>query len=134
MEVIFMAFELGSVCVKMDGRESGRYCVVVKPAGKEKEKRSFVLVTGPRLLTGVKRRLCNVSHLVSTEYKVEVADGAADEAVLAALEKGGLVNKLNLRMPSAGLMKAEAERQKNKPAPAKKEKPQKAKVSEEKKA
>jgi large subunit ribosomal protein L14e len=128
MEGVIMVFELGSVCIKMDGRENGRYCVVIKSAGKEKDKRSFVLVTGPRLLTGIKRRQCNINHLSPTDYKVEVAEGAADELVIAALEKVGLVNKLNLKMPSAGDMKAEAERQKNKPVPAKKARPEKGKI------
>jgi large subunit ribosomal protein L14e len=126
-----MAMEVGKVCMKVDGREYGRYCVVIKAPGKEKEKRSFVTVTGPRLLTGVKRRQSNVAHLMETEYKIEIPEDAADEAVIAAYEKAGLVNKLNLTRPSAGDMKSEAAKQKSKPAPVAKEKKPKAEPKKE---
>ena len=63
-----VVLEVGRVCMKIAGREAGKYCVVIKPVGKSKEEKSFVIVTGPRLLTGVKRRKSNIDHLKSTEY------------------------------------------------------------------
>jgi len=50
--------ELGRIYKKIRGSEAGRYCVVIKmpSAGKDKSERNFVLVTGPRLLTGVRRK------------------------------------------------------------------------------
>lgn len=106
--------ELGRVCLKIAGREAGKYAVVIKPAGKSKEEKSFVFVTGPRLLTGVKRRRSNIEHLQATEYKLEVAEDATDEQVVAAYEKAGLVAKLGLKKPSAAQMKAKEEKMKEK--------------------
>lgn len=102
--------EVGRVCLKICGREAGRYATVIKPAGKSKEEKSFVFVTGPRLLTGVKRRRANIDHLKATEYKLEISDNATDEQVIAAYEKAGLIVKLGLKKPSAAQIKAKAEK------------------------
>ncbi len=105
-----VVLEIGRVCLKIAGREAGKYCIVIKPAGKSKEEKSFVFVTGPRLLTGVKRRKCNIDHLKATEYKLEISDNAIDEQVIAAYEKAGLIVKLDLKKPSAAQIKAKAEK------------------------
>jgi len=95
------SLETGRVCMKVVGRESGGYCVVLKNVNK-----SFALVTGPKIMTGVKRRNANVLHIQPTEYKVEISEDANDEQVIAALEKAGLVTKFGLKRPSAAQMKA----------------------------
>lgn len=100
--------------MKISGREAGNYAVVIKPAGKSKEEKSFVVVTGPKLLTGVKRRKCNIEHLKATEHKVEISENATDEDVIAAYEKAGLIVKLGLKKPSAAELKAAAERREKK--------------------
>jgi len=74
------AIEVGRVCVKVTGREAGKRCVIVDLIDK-----NFVLVTGPRSVTGVKRRRANISHLEPTEKKIKVKRGAADEDVAQAL-------------------------------------------------
>ncbi len=102
--------EIGRVCLKLVGREAGKYAVVVKATGKAKDEKSFVFVTGPRLLTGVKRRKCNIDHLKATEYKLEIAEDAPDEQVITAYEKAGLIIKLGLKKPSAAQLKAKAEK------------------------
>ena len=79
------AIEVGRVCVKIAGRESGRKCVIVDIIDD-----NFVLITGPKALTGVKRRRANIKHLEPTELKVEISRGADDEEVLKALEEAGL--------------------------------------------
>ena len=79
------AIEVGRVCVKIAGRESGRKCVIVDIIDG-----NFVLITGPKALTGVKRRRANIRHLEPTEAKVEIRRGADDEEVLAAIEEAGL--------------------------------------------
>jgi large subunit ribosomal protein L14e len=107
-----VALTAGRVCMKIAGREAGRYCVVLK-----KEDNAFVLVTGPRLLTGIKRRKCNIEHLEPSEHLIEIKDDASDEEVIAGLEKSGLITKLGLKRPSAADMKAE------KAKPVKEEKP-----------
>ncbi len=116
--------EVGRVCMKTAGREMGRYCVVLK-----KVSDSFVMVTGPRLLTGVKRRKCNIEHLQPTSYMLEVKDEAPDEDVLASFDKAGLITKLELKRPSAADMKSEKAKEKPK---VEEKKEQKEKKSEKK--
>jgi len=64
------------------GRETGRKCVVVDVVDK-----NFVLVTGPKSVTGVRRRRTNVDHLEPTAESVEVKKGAPDDEVEKALTK-----------------------------------------------
>jgi len=125
----------GRVCMKIAGREAGRYAVIIKKFDKDKENKAFVLITGPKLLTGIKRRKCNIEHLEPTEYFVEIKDDASDEEVIAALDKTGLVNKLGLKKPSAAEMKAEKVKpvKEEKPKEKSKEKPKKEDKKEKKK-
>jgi len=111
-----VALEVGRVCMKVSGREAGKYAVVIKTF-KDKENDAFVLITGPKLLTGVKRRKCNVNHLEPLPHILEIKEEAPDEEVLEAFEKAGLTTKLNLKRPSAAEVKAE----KAKPKEEKKE-------------
>ncbi len=80
-------FDIGRVCVKLMGREAGKMCVVVDIVDER-----FVIVTGPKALTGVKRRRVNIKHLEPTEYRVEIQRGASDEDVLKAIEAAGLTD------------------------------------------
>lgn len=82
-------FDIGRVCVKIAGREAGRKCVVVDIVDD-----NFVIVTGPKALTGVKRRRVNVKHLEPLPYKVELQRSASDEEVLKALEQAGLLDEM----------------------------------------
>ncbi len=75
--------EVGRVCVKLSGRETGKKCVVVDVVDK-----NFVLVTGPKSVTGVRRRRTNVDHLEPTAELVELKKGAADDDVEKAITKG----------------------------------------------
>lgn len=50
--------------------------------------KNFVLITGPKSVTGVRRRRTNVDHLEPTPESVEVKKGAADDEVEKALTKG----------------------------------------------
>jgi large subunit ribosomal protein L14e len=78
------AIEVGRLCVKQVGRENGKKCVVIDVMDK-----SFVLVTGPKKLTGVKRRRVNINHVSPLEDKIEVKRGASDEEVTQSLETAG---------------------------------------------
>lgn len=101
--------------MKIAGRESGKYCVVIKKLKDEKTKsENFVLITGPKLLTGVKRRRVNVAHLEPLPYVLEIKEDASDEEVIAAYQKAGLVTKLNLKLPSAAEIKAEKKKKEEK--------------------
>jgi len=74
------AIEVGRICIKTRGREAGKRCVIVDLIDK-----NFVLITGPKSLTGVKRRRANIRHLSPTEEKIDIRRGASDEEVLQAL-------------------------------------------------
>lgn len=76
------AIEVGRICVKATGREAGKRCVIVDLADK-----SFVLVTGPKSVTGVRRRRVNIDHIEPLQDKVEIKRGATDEEVADALKK-----------------------------------------------
>lgn len=101
------ALEVGRVCIKIAGREAGKYAVVLK-----KIDNSFVLISGPKLLTGVKRRKCNIEHLEPTEHKLDIKEDASEEEVIEAYKKSGLITKLKLKLPSAAELKATAKPEK----------------------
>src|SRR3990172_10639481 len=65
------AIEVGRLCVKQLGRENGKKCVIIDIMDK-----SFVLVTGPKKVTGVKRRRVNINHVMPLQDKIEVKRGA----------------------------------------------------------
>ncbi len=65
------AIEVGRICMKQVGRENGKKCVVIDVMDK-----SFVLVTGPKKVTGVKRRRVNINHVMPLQDKIEVIDGS----------------------------------------------------------
>lgn len=90
------AFEIGRICVKLRGREAGRKCVIVDIID-----HNFVLVTGPKEISGVKRRRCNVKHLEPLPLKINIRRGASDEEVKAALEKAGLIEEIKKRVKPA---------------------------------
>lgn len=99
--------EVGTIAMKIAGREASRYCVVVK-----KIDDNFVVVTGPKILTGVKRRRCNIRHLEELPYKLDIKEDASDEEVLEAWKKSGLYKKLGLKLPAAHEVKAMKEKDK----------------------
>lgn len=81
------AIEIGRICVKVKGREAGRKCVIIDLIDE-----NFVVVTGPKNLTGVRRRKANVNHIEPTDKKIEIEKGATDEAVAKALEEAGIID------------------------------------------
>ena len=76
-----MLFNIGRICVKTLGREAGRKCVIVDVIDEK-----FVLVTGPKNITGVRRRRTNVKHLEPTPEVLKIQKGASDDDVVKALE------------------------------------------------
>jgi large subunit ribosomal protein L14e len=83
------AIEVGRICVKLAGRETGLRCVIVDVMDK-----SFVLVTGPRKVTGVKRRRVNINHVKPLEDKLDIKRGASDEEVAQTLEAAGKMEEM----------------------------------------
>ncbi len=118
-----VAIEIGRVCKKLSGREAGRFCVVVDLIDE-----GYCSVTGPKTLTGVKRRQCNILHLEPTETVIEIKKGASDEEVVKAYEKAGIEKKVKFdgaeKMRGPEAEKAEGEKPKaekpKKAAPKKK--------------
>jgi large subunit ribosomal protein L14e len=83
------AIEVGRICLKSAGRETGRKCVIVDVMDK-----SFVLITGPKKVTGVKRRRVNMNHIEPLQDKIDVKKGASDEEVAATLESAGKLEEM----------------------------------------
>jgi large subunit ribosomal protein L14e len=79
---IVPAFEVGRVCVKTSGRDIGKRCVVIDLMDK-----NFALVTGPKAVSGVRRRRVNVNHLKPLEEKIAIEKGATDEQIAELLKK-----------------------------------------------
>ena len=86
--------EVGRVCIKTAGREAGSYCTVVK-----KIDVNFVMVAGPKSLTGVKRRRCNVVHLEPLTIKLHINADATDAEIQKEYEKAGILEKVKTAAP-----------------------------------
>jgi len=76
------AIQVGRICVKTKGRESGKKCVIIDVIDS-----SFVLVTGPKDVSGVKRRRANVRHIQPLESIINISKGASEEEIMAILEE-----------------------------------------------
>jgi large subunit ribosomal protein L14e len=83
------AMEVGRICVKTLGREAGKKCVVIDLVDK-----NFVLITGPKAVTEIKRRRANISHLEPTREKIEINRGATDEEITEALKTAGKLDDM----------------------------------------
>ncbi len=83
------AIEVGRICVKQAGRECCTKCVVIDVVDK-----SFVLVTGPKKLTGVKRRRVNINHVMPLVDKIDVKRGASDDEVAQAIQAADLTEEM----------------------------------------
>ena len=77
------SIEVGRVVVKLNGRETGKKCVIVDVIDK-----NFVLVTGPPKITGVRRRRTNVKHIEPTAETIDIKKGSSDEEVAKIVGRG----------------------------------------------
>ncbi len=123
-------YEVGRLCIKTAGREAGRLCVVLN-----KPENDLVLVTGPKVLSGVRRRNCNLDHLEPLQAKIVLKPGAADSEVLDLLKKEDeLLKKLKLKVPTPEEIRKAEELRKEKKAEADKRQQETAKKKEQEKA
>ena len=83
------AIEVGRICVKVSGREAGKKCVIVDLTDK-----SFVLITGPKKVTGVKRRRVNANHIEPLQDKLDIKRGASDDEVAEALKASSKIDTM----------------------------------------
>lgn len=99
------AIEVGRICVKVLGREAGKKCVIVDIIDQ-----NFVLVTGPKELTGVKRRKANINHIEPLDKKIEIPKGASDEEVMNAIKEAGLEDfmKQKIKISRKEMLEAKA--------------------------
>ncbi|NWG10936.1 50S ribosomal protein L14e [Candidatus Bathyarchaeota archaeon] len=81
--------EVGRICVKLTGREAGKKCVIVDVIDK-----SFILITGPKTVTGVRRRRANTNHVEPTQEKIAITRDASDEEITEALKAEGKLDKM----------------------------------------
>ena len=79
------AIQIGRVIVKTNGRETGKKGIIVDIINP-----NYVLLTGPKSVTSVRRRKCNVRHLEPTDKVVSIKRDATDEEVSAAIETAKL--------------------------------------------
>jgi len=63
------------------GREAGGKCVIVDVVDK-----SFVVITGPKDVSGVRRRRANTNHIEPLQERIDINRGASDEEVTEALK------------------------------------------------
>lgn len=87
------ALDVGRICIKTFGREIGAKCVIIDVIDK-----SFVLVSGPKELTGVKRRRANVKHLEATEETINIKRGASDGDIISALKESGKLDEMKAKI------------------------------------
>lgn len=83
------AMEVGRICVKIVGRESGKKCVLVDIVDK-----NFVLITGPKAVSDIKRRRANINHIEPTSEKIDINRGATDEEITEALTTAGKLEEM----------------------------------------
>ncbi|MDW8083735.1 MAG: 50S ribosomal protein L14e [Candidatus Caldarchaeum sp.] len=76
---------IGRVVVKTRGRDAGCKGVVVAVYSN-----GYVLVTGPKQLTGLRRRRVNTIHIIPTSKKIDIPKDASDEEVMKTIKEAGL--------------------------------------------
>ena len=100
-----MIFDIGTVCVKLAGRDAGKRCVIVDTIDD-----SFVIIDGQ-----TRRRKCNVLHLQPTKQKLSISKGADSSAVKSAFKEVG-VEVLDVKSKNAAAKPVKAHRQHEKKA------------------
>lgn len=73
-------FDIGRICMKIAGRDSKKYCVVI-----EKIDDNYVMVDGE-----TRRKKVNVKHLMPLNKKIDVTKNASHDKIVEAFNKLGL--------------------------------------------
>ena len=87
------AIEIGRICVKKLGREAGKKCIIVDVIDK-----NYVLITGPKAISKIKRRRANIDHIKPTNEKIEIKRGASDEEITDALKSTNKIEEMKASM------------------------------------
>ena len=72
--------EIGRLCVKIAGRDSGKKCVIVDIL-----EPGFVLIDGE-----TRRRKCNIKHIEFLEKKIDLTKGADRKKIIEEFKKLGI--------------------------------------------
>jgi len=86
--------EPGRIVLKIAGREAGKYAVILDNIDD-----NFVLITGPKSITGVKRRKCNIDHIEPTENKFNIEPKVDDASIENLWRSSGLIEKFEIKIP-----------------------------------
>lgn len=57
--------------------------------------KNFVVITGPKEATDIKRRKVNIKHIEPTEAKIKIAKAATDEEIIEALKKAKKLEEMS---------------------------------------
>ncbi|MHA2048578.1 MAG: 50S ribosomal protein L14e [Promethearchaeota archaeon] len=79
-------YDIGRLCLKTMGRETGYYCVIVDIIDK-----NYLLVDGLK----VRRRRVNYRHIEPLADTIDIKKGASHEQVETAIKKAKLEKKMN---------------------------------------
>ena len=79
-------YDIGRLCVKTMGRETGYRCVIVDIIDK-----NYLLIDGLK----VRRRRVNYRHIEPITETIEIKEGASHEQVETAIKKAKLEKKMN---------------------------------------
>ena len=115
-----MVLEIGRVCVKIAGRNSGKICVVV-----DKVDKNFVIIDGE-----IKRKRCNISHLEPLDKILKIKKNASTSEIKELLKKEKLLKeekKFKREKKKALVKEVKKEEKKEVKKEVKKAKPKKGK-------
>lgn len=73
---------VGRVCVKINGRDKGGKCIIVNVQDDK-----FVLITGPKNITNVRRKKVNILHLKPLDKVIKIRRNATDESITSMLTR-----------------------------------------------
>ncbi len=75
--------DVGRVCLKIAGRDAGKYGVIVK-----KIDSNFVMIDGQ-----TRRKKCNIKHLEPLDQKVKITQDAPHASIVSELKKIDIIVK-----------------------------------------
>jgi len=75
--------DVGRICVKTAGRDSGKYCVIIN-----KIDENTVLIDGQ-----TRKKKCNTKHLEPTKKTIKITQNTTNQQILQELTKNGIKNK-----------------------------------------
>ncbi|UJG39751.1 MAG: 50S ribosomal protein L14e [Candidatus Heimdallarchaeum aukensis] len=81
------AIQIGRIVVKTAGREAGKKAIIADLIDQ-----NYVLITGPKDLTKVRRRKVNVGHIELTDKVVSIKRSASDDEIIKAIDEAGLTD------------------------------------------